>query len=120
MEEQITLFTDNTGRYILGVVDFVTPDGKQMVVKNPALIVVIQGANGQVQIQTIPYFFKELLATNTTVTKWSFNKKTCAICTTGEISDALKAQYYKAISNGDQEQKTQTETKIVKLFDDNE
>lgn len=117
MEEQIRLFVDSAGRYILGVIENITPDGKVMFVKNPAIIVVNQGANGQIQIQTIPYFFKELLAPDVTNTVWKFNTKTCTMCTEGEISEALKAQYQKAIASVAPQQQN-AQPKVVKLFDE--
>lgn len=117
MEEQIKLFVDSAGRYILGVIQNTTPDGKVMFVKNPAIIVVNQGANGQIQIQTIPYFFKELLAPEVVNTTWKFNTKTCTFCTEGAISDALKAQYLKAIVPVAPQQQD-AQPKVVKLFDE--
>lgn len=120
MEEQISLFVDNAGRYILGVIECYTPDNKFMMVKNPAIIVVNQGQNGQIQIQTIPYFFKELLAPGVEKTTWKFPVRSTAICTnSGEnLSEALKAQYHKAVNSVAPQQQSVQPPKVVKLFDE--
>jgi len=119
MEEQISLFVDNAGRYILGVIECYTPDNKFMMVKNPAIIVVNQAQNGQVQIQTIPYFFKELLAPGVEKTTWKFPVRSTTVCIDGgvNLSDALKAQYQKAVSPVVPQQQVQ-QPKVVKLFDE--
>jgi hypothetical protein len=115
--DKLSLFVDGAGRYILGVIEYISEDGKRMHVKNPAIIAVNTGPNGQVQIQTIPYFFKELLAPNVEKTVWDFNLKSCTICTRGDISDALKAQYNSVIASMTQPPQNNA-PKTVKLFDE--
>lgn len=115
--DTLSLFVDGAGRYILGVIENITPDGKTMFVKNPAIIAVNTGPNGQIQIQTIPFFFKELLAPNVEKTVWKFNIKSCTICTQGDISEALKAQYNSVIASLSQAPQNNA-PKTVKLFDE--
>lgn len=114
MNEQVKLFVDNAGRYVLGVIT--AEVGDVLTVKNPALVVVNAGANGQIQIQTIPFFFKELTK-GTDDTYWEFFKKNCAIATQIDLSDQIITQYYNAVLNKQQTQQTQ-QTKVVKLFDE--
>lgn len=113
MNEKLRLIVDGAGRYILGVIiNNDNDDDMFYVVKNPALIVVNTGVNGQIQIQTIPFFFRELTK-NTDDTFWYFSKSVCAIAMQIELNDQLIQQYINATS-----QKQTELPKTVKLFDE--
>ena len=112
MNENIRLFVDGAGRYVLGVITAETEN--ILTVKNPALVVVNVGSNNQIQIQTIPFFFKEL-TTGTDDTYWEFFKNNCAIATQIGLNENIISQYYNAISTKQQQQQ---QPKVVKLFDE--
>ena len=114
MSDKVSLIVDGAGRYVLGVI---TAYGKEhLTVKNPALIIVNAGPDGKIQIQTIPFFFKELTNGNDD-TVWEFSRNNCAIATEINLSEQIINQYYNAVQPK-QIQQTQTQQKIVKLFDE--
>ena len=113
MEETISLFIDGAGRYILGVIQSQTE--VSLTVKDPAIIVVNAGPNGQVQVQTIPLFFRELIDPSQQSTTWDFPINNCVLSHGAKLSDQLIAQYRRAINPPQQPQVQQPQT--VKLFD---
>ena len=116
MEEQISIFIDGAGRYILGVI--MSQSDVSLTVKNPAIIVVNAGPNGQVQVQTIPLFFKELIHPSQETTIWDFPINSCVLSHGAKLSDQLIAQYHRAINPPPQVQpQGQTQPQTVKLFD---
>lgn len=119
MQEQIDLYVDGAGRYVLGV-EMPSPHNANILrIKNPALITINSGANGQIQIQTIPFFFKELTLSDGGDCIWDFPKGNCAKATTIKLSDQLKRQYYNAVNSPPQvPQQTIEQPKTVKLFDE--
>jgi len=118
MEEQISIYVDGAGRYILGI-EIASDNDNTIRVKNPALIVINTGANGQIQIQTIPFFFRELTAPGCDRCIWDFPKNNCAKATSIELSEQLKKQYYNAVNPPQaQVQQASEQIKVVKLFDE--
>ena len=56
----VTTFVDHIGRVILGEVVSDTKD--TLNIKNPAIVHIGQNPQtGQIQVQTIPYFFREFV-----------------------------------------------------------
>lgn len=118
MDEQISIYVDGAGRYVLGI-EIASDDANSIRIKNPALIVINTGANGQVQIQTIPFFFKELTAPGCNTCIWDFPKNNCTRATSIQLSEQLKKQYYNAVNPPQTPpQQVGEQVKTVKLFDE--
>lgn len=115
MEETISLFIDGAGRYILGVI--LSQNDVSLTVKNPAIIVVNAGPNGQVQVQTIPLFFKELIHPSQDSTVWDFPITNCVLSHGAKLSEQLIAQYSRAINPPPPPSQTAQQPQTVKLFD---
>jgi len=127
MSKNITTIVDQVGRVIIGEV---LEDSKVNIrLKNPAIIHIGQNPQtGQIQVQTLPYFFREFLNPKTADkgTSWSFNKDKIVV---GEVDldERLKLQYEKlftgvpATANAPQPAKSSSAkggAEVIKLFDD--
>ena len=127
MSKNITTIVDQVGRVIIGEV---VEDTKVNVrLKNPAIIHIGQNPQtGQIQVQTLPYFFREFLNPKTAEkgTTWSFTKDKIVV---GEVDldERLKLQYEKlfvaapASAAAPQPAKNASNkggAEVIKLFDD--
>jgi len=95
----VVTFTDHIGRVIIGEQLESTKD--TLKVKNPAIIHIGQNPQtGQIQVQTLPYFFREFLDPTSASkgTTWKFNRDKIV---EGELSldERLVSQYEKLFSN---------------------
>ena len=113
---KITTFVDHIGRTIIGEV---AEDSKEsIVVKNPAIIHVQPTPQGQLNVQTIPLYFREFVSekNRNEGTKWKFNKHNLVFGIDVENDARLIEQYNRlfsapvATASDDQ--------KVIKLFDE--
>ena len=91
----IIVFVDNVGRTVLGTL--ASSSETFIAVKNPAVINVVPGQNGQLQVQVIPLFFTEFVsaATRTAGTTWVYNTNSIALAQNLELTEQLLEQYTK-------------------------
>jgi hypothetical protein len=125
--KNIVVFADSIGRTIVGGLESET--NKTLTVKNPAVLNVQPNPQtGQIQVQLIPYFFKEFVkgGTGTEVT-WEFVKSNIARASNVELDDRLVSQYenmYSVIQTpeaglvGAGAGTSTGDAPVVKLFDD--
>ena len=116
-ENTIITFLDSTGRIIYG--KLVSQTETTIRVADPAQIYVQPTQNGQLNVQSIPLFFKEFVK-NTDPVIWVFNKNTITINENLKLDDRLITQYNNilvprvanipAAATG--------ESKVIKLFED--
>jgi hypothetical protein len=122
----ITSFVDHIGRVIIGEVVSDTKD--TIKVKNPAIIHIGQNPQtGQLQVQTIPYFFREFVdpAKHKDGTVWNFGKDKIV---TGDVTldERLIEQYEKLFTGAPMQAVPQpratgsapNKAEVIKLFDD--
>ena len=92
----VTTFVDHIGRVILGEVVSDTKD--TLKIKNPAIVHIGQNQQtNQIQVQTIPYFFREFVAASAQKqgTTWNFSKDKIV---TGEVElDARLIEQYEKL-----------------------
>jgi len=125
----VSTFVDHIGRVILGEIVSDTKD--TLKVKNPAIVHIgQQPQTGQLQVQTIPFFFKEFIDQKSQKegSVWSFNKENVVV---GEVDldERLVEQYEKIFSNNPLTIPTANtgakssgvnKAEVIKLFDDEE
>ena len=121
----VTTFVDHIGRVILGEVVSDTKD--TLKIKNPAIVHIGQNQQtNQIQVQTIPYFFREFVAASAQKegTTWNFSKDKIV---TGEVElDARLIEQYEKLftstvmSAPAPQQRTAAVDKaeVIKLFDE--
>jgi len=118
----LKIFVDQVGRTVIGALDSETDT--TLVLKNPCTIFVQPNEQGQLQVQTVPMFFREFLTMEGREkgTKWTFNKSAIIDSDCAEhLDDKLKNQYATIVDNfaaPDEQQTDQGEPEVVKLFDD--
>jgi len=120
MAEQLKIILDNTTRTIIGVVTDETDT--HLVLKNPCTIYVQPNEQGQLQVQTLPLFFREFLTLDGREkgVTFAFNKDTITVTDAAEhLDDKLKNQYTQVIANfTSEETESEPTDEVVKLFDD--
>lgn len=126
----VSTFVDHIGRVILGEI---VSDTKEVVkVKNPAIVHIGQQAQtGQLQVQTIPYFFREFVDPKNQKegTVWAFNRNSIVFGDSIQLDPRLLEQYEKIfsanpspiISNAPVTNSSgKSKAEVIKLFDDEE
>jgi hypothetical protein len=121
--KNLVTFVDQIGRVIVGEV--VTDTKESVKLKNPAIIHIGQNPQtGQIQVQTIPYFFREFVSTDSQKegTTWKFLKSSIV---EGDVNldERLVTQYERLFtaplaSPAPVAGKSQGAAEVVKLFDD--
>ena len=113
----IITFIDHIGRTIIA--EKVEDTDTQLVVKNPAIIHVQPTQQGQLNVQTIPLFFREFISdkNKNAGTVWKFNKTNIVIGVDIENDARLLEQYEKLFSNITTTASTNNQ-KVIKLFDE--
>ena len=119
----IVTFLDTTGRIIYG--KFAGEDETYLKVADPAQIYVQPTQNGQLNVQSIPLFFKEFVK-NAEPTIWKFNKSSITTNENLQLDERLITQYNNILAPRPaapqpgvvQSQAPATEAKVVKLFDE--
>jgi len=118
-QEQIITFVDHIGRTLVGVFKGNTEDGNSFHVKNPAIIHVQPTQNGQLNVQTIPLYFREFVSQKNKAegTLWKFHYSSVVLGVNVENDSRLIEQYSKLFTDT-QQPATQSQDKVVKLFDE--
>tara|TARA_R110000765_G_scaffold144723_1_gene246762 strand:- start:64 stop:432 length:369 start_codon:yes stop_codon:yes gene_type:complete len=120
----LKIFVDSVGRTIIGEVVGNTDTALQ--IKNPCTIFVQPNEQGQLQVQTVPMFFREFLTPEgrDAGTTWTFNKATIVDSDCADHLDGkLKTQYDTIITtltapDTQVDMDSSDEPEVVKLFDD--
>lgn len=116
-QKNLITFIDHIGRTILA--EQVESDKNSLTVKNPAIIHVQPTQNGQLNVQTIPLYFREFVGekSRNNGTTWKFSLDSIVIGLDIDNDPRLIEQYNKLFapvaapttSNGEQ---------VIKLFDE--
>ena len=115
-QTKIVTFLDNTGRIIHGA--YVSESNIHLSVSDPAQIYVQPTQNGQLNVQSIPLFFKEFVK-NTDPVIWEFNKANITMSPNLELDERLIVQYHNILNKPAlQPAAPPTEAKVIKLFED--
>lgn len=118
---KLKIIIDQVGRTIIGEV--VEDNDTAYVLKNAATIYVQPNESGQLQVQTIPLFFKEFITEEgrENGVQFTFNKATITDTTAADtLDDKLVNQYQKIVDNlaSPSEPAAAPEGDVVKLFDE--
>jgi len=119
MDNSLIVFIDKTGRTIYGKIS--GEDDLHLHVDDPAQIYVQPTPQGQLNVQSIPLFFKEFVKNEGPVT-WLFRKDSITINTNLQLDDRLVAQYNnilnRKVAPATEISPPQGEPKVIKLFDE--
>jgi hypothetical protein len=125
MSNNIVVFVDNIGRTIIGSeVDSSTKS--ELAVKNPAVVNVQVGEDGQISVQLFPFVFREFVtgASREDGVVWNFNKSTITQTSGIELEERLTTQYVNLFLSPPPVPQAppaaDEEPEVVKLFDDEE
>jgi hypothetical protein len=123
MSTYVTII-DNTGRNILGVLGDETPETIDIV--NPVMITV-QPQNGQFQVQLIPLFLAEFIASDETNLRnftYRYSKQNVAVGLGFQVDPRITSQYEKIIENANKAQPAASapaagaKPEVIKLFEE--
>jgi len=113
---KIITFIDHIGRTMIA--EEIENNDTVLTVKNPAIIHVQPTQQGQLNVQTIPLYFREFVSdrNKNAGTTWKFNKTNIVVGVDVENDNRLLEQYNKLfaaapVATGD-------EQKVIKLFDE--
>jgi len=113
---KIITFIDHIGRTIIA--EEVENNDTALTVKNPAIIHVQPTQQGQLNVQTIPLYFREFVSdrNKNSGTTWKFNKANVVLGVDVENDARLLEQYNRLftaapVTAGDDQ-------KVIKLFDE--
>jgi len=119
-KQKIITFIDHIGRTILG--EEVKTEKNFLLIKNPAIIHVQPTQQGQLNVQTIPLYFREFVGekAKTDGTVWKFNLDTVVLGVDIDNDPRLIDQYNKIFTaplatTGTTAPKSD---KVIKLFDE--
>jgi hypothetical protein len=128
MNKQIVTFIDQIGRTIIGELVKEAPTGdkagdNEFIVKNPAIIHVQPTQQGQLNVQTIPLYFRDFVSDKNKEegTFWKYNYSTVVLGLNIENDPRLVDQYEKIFIAPPVIQPVnapQAGDKTIKLFDD--
>lgn len=115
---KLTTFIDHIGRTILA--EFIETDKTTLTVKNPAIIHVQPTQAGQLNVQTIPLYFREFIGEKhkNDGTVWKFNLSTIVLGVDINNDERLVDQYHKLFSMPSGIITPQGSEKVIKLFDE--
>ncbi|NBW58255.1 hypothetical protein EBR43_10855 [bacterium] len=119
MNENIITFIDHIGRTMLGVQ--VKTDKNFLYVKDPAIIHVQPTQQGQLNVQTIPLYFREFLGEKSRKdgTTWKFNLDTVVLGVDIDNDPRLLEQYKKLfVAQPTASAGSVKSDKVIKLFDE--
>tara|TARA_E500000318_G_scaffold68414_1_gene63196 strand:- start:205 stop:582 length:378 start_codon:yes stop_codon:yes gene_type:complete len=123
-DKNYTTFIDNAGRAIFTEVTEETDE--TLVAKNPVMISVQQGENGQMAVQLFPLFFQEFVQPNdeSRANYFKYAKNNIALGTGFQIESRIADQYEKIVNpqlvpvNNANAGNTKEEPEVIKLFDE--
>lgn len=116
-EQNLITFIDHIGRTIIATL--VSQDKTTLTVKNPAIVHVQPTQQGQLNVQTIPLYFREFLGekSKNTGTVWKFNLSSVVLGVDIDNDPRLLDQYTKLFTSVPVGTVQQTD-KVIKLFDE--
>lgn len=121
-EKQIITFIDHIGRTLVGEKVEDTDNGSSFIVKNPAIIHVQPTPQGQLNVQTIPLYFREFVGEKNKKdgTKWKFHYNSVVLGLDVENDPRLIEQYDRLFSDlpAAAPQSQNKDERVVKLFED--
>jgi len=122
-DKKYTTFIDNAGRAIFAELESETTDN--LVAKNPVMITVQQGENGQMAVQLFPLFFQEFVQPDKDDSRanyFTYSKNNLAVGTNFQIEARIADQYEKIVNPvlvpANQPAGAGEEAEVIKLFDD--
>ena len=120
-DKNYTTFIDNAGRAIFAELDSETDD--KLVAKNPVMITVQQGENGQMAVQLFPLFFQEFVEPgkdDVRANYFTYAKNNIAIGSNFNIEPRITEQYLKIVNPMlvPADQSAGGEAEVIKLFDE--
>ena len=120
-DKNYTTFIDNAGRAIFAELDSETDD--KLVAKNPVMITVQQGENGQMAVQLFPLFFQEFVQpgeNDSRANYFTYSKGNIAVGSNFEIEARIADQYEKIVNPVlvPADQPAGEEPEVIKLFDE--
>jgi hypothetical protein len=113
---KIITFVDHIGRTLLAEFVEDVDNGTSFIAKNPAIIHVQPTQQGQLNVQTIPLFFREFVGDRSKAegTKWKFHYATVVLGIDVDNDPRLVDQYTKLFAPA----APAVEENVVKLFDE--
>jgi hypothetical protein len=116
----IITFIDHIGRTTIGEPLGDTDNGASFLVKNPAIIHVQPTPQGQLNVQTIPLYFREFVGekNKTEGTIWKYSYANVVLGTNIDNDARLLDQYAKLFTDAPVGTSTPSATPTVKLFDE--
>lgn len=117
-KQNIVTFIDHIGRTILA--ELISSDEKFLTVKNPAIIHVQPTQQGQLNVQTIPLFFREFVGekAKNEGTVWKFNLNNVVLGVDIDNDPRLIDQYNKLFIAAPTVAPAAQGEKTIKLFDE--
>ena len=117
-QTNLITFIDPIGRTILAEKLEDTDNGASFLAKNPAIIHVQPTQNGQLNVQTIPLYFREFVGERNKIegTIWKYSYANVVLGTNIENDARLLDQYAKLFA--DAPAAPANDPQIVKLFDE--
>ena len=114
-DTKFVTFIDHIGRTIIGA--HVESDKTSITVKNPAIIHVQPTQAGQLNVQTIPLYFREFIGEKSKAngTVWKFNLANVVLGVDIDNDPRLIDQYNKLFAAPVQQAPTEP---VIKLFDE--
>lgn len=117
---KIITFIDHIGRTLLAEFVEDVDNGSSFIAKNPAIIHVQPTQQGQLNVQTIPLFFREFVGekSKSEGTKWKFHYATVVLGLDVDNDPRLLDQYTKLFAEPSSIVTPNGDGKVVKLFDE--
>jgi len=120
-EKKYTTFIDNAGRAIFTEIESETSD--TLIAKNPVMITVQSGEQGQMAVQLFPLFFQEFVQPNKDDSRanyFTYSKGNIALGTDFSIEPRIAEQYEKIVNPQlvPTQPSSDGEPEVIKLFDE--
>lgn len=111
-------FIDHIGRTVIGIFAGNTEDGSSFLVKNPAIIHVQPTQQGQLNVQTIPLYFREFVGEKAKEvgTTWKYHYANVVLGVEVDNDPRLLDQYNRLFEAAPSA--PSSEPSVVKLFDE--
>ena len=122
-EKKYSTFIDNAGRAVFAEVEKETSE--ELVTKNPVMITVQQGEQGQMAVQLFPLFFQEFVTPDNNESRanyFTYRKSNIALGTGFSIESRIVQQYEKIVNPtlvpNVPAADNNEEPEVIKLFDE--
>ena len=123
-EKKYTTFIDNAGRAIFTEISSETEN--TLVAKNPVMITVQSGEQGQMAVQLFPLFFQEFVTpgeNDSRANYFTYSKSNIALGNNFAIEPRIAEQYEKIVNpqlvpNTPNQPSGDKEPEVIKLFDE--